>query len=238
MSRVVNHACASVLSLVANSTGSTPGRAKAWKAATPASPSPLPGTTVAAGAQTKARQTDNAASPSRHTSHGRNASGATTFAEGRQASRRSAVNDGRVGCSPEGLAPAAADRRSPAKSLVLMTNDADRKGSRALAVEGRANRAVLCAPERGAARERWILRHLLSRTPDARQAQGSRRRRRADPRGATPPSLDDAQMRSRPGRRLPRHAGGSRPQPARGPSSVARSAWPTRYQEPKPLPGG
>ena len=41
---------------------------------------------------------------------------------------------------------------SPAKSLVLMTNDADRKGSRALAVEGCANRVVLGAPERGAAR--------------------------------------------------------------------------------------
>ena len=42
-----------------------------------------------------------------------------------------------------------------------MTNDADRKGSRALTVEGRANCAVLCSPERGAARQCGILRHLL-----------------------------------------------------------------------------
>jgi len=41
-----------------------------------------------------------------------------------------------------------------------MTNDADRKGSCALAVEGGADRAVLCAPERGAAGERRVLRHL------------------------------------------------------------------------------
>ena len=58
----------------------------------------------------------------------------------------------------------AADRSRPsslAQSVVLMTNDADRKGSRALTVEGRTNRAVLCSPERGAARQCGILRHLL-----------------------------------------------------------------------------
>src|SRR3981189_699449 len=86
MSGVANQACASVLSLVANSTGSTPGRANAWKAATPASPRPLAGTTIAAGAQTKATQTDNVASTHRHKSEDRNAWGAATFAENRKAS--------------------------------------------------------------------------------------------------------------------------------------------------------
>src|ERR1700722_8034308 len=109
LSRVVNHACASAASLVANSTGSTPGRAKAWKAATPASPRRSPGTMVAAGAQTKARQTDKTASPSRHSSHGRKASRAKTFADGRLVSA-TALNVGRGGCSPDGLAPAAPDR--------------------------------------------------------------------------------------------------------------------------------
>src|ERR1700722_19583997 len=109
LSRVVNHACASAVSLVANSTGSTPGRAKAWKAATPASPSRLLGTTVAAGAQTKARQTDKTASPSRHTSHGLSLSRAKIFAAGRLVSA-TVLNVGWGGCSPEGLAPVAPDR--------------------------------------------------------------------------------------------------------------------------------
>src|SRR5277367_36517 len=109
VSRVVNHACASAVSLVANSTGSTPGRAKAWKAATPASPSRLPGTTVAAGAQTQARQKDSVATPSRQKSDGRNASGAMIFAEGRLV-RATAVNGARGGCSPDGLAPVVLDR--------------------------------------------------------------------------------------------------------------------------------
>src|SRR5271154_1733058 len=99
-SRVVNHACASLMSLVANSTGSTPGRAKAWKAATPASPSRLPGTTVAAAAQTQARQKDSVATLSRHRSDGRNASRARIFAEGRLVSP-TALNDARGDCSPE-----------------------------------------------------------------------------------------------------------------------------------------
>ncbi len=55
MSRAVSHDCDSVLSCVASSTGATPGRANARKAATPASPSPLAGTTVAAGAQKQPR---------------------------------------------------------------------------------------------------------------------------------------------------------------------------------------
>jgi hypothetical protein len=49
----------------------------------------------------------------------------------------------------------------PAKSFVLMANDADRKSFRALAVEGRANRAVLGSPQRRAARQCGILRHLF-----------------------------------------------------------------------------
>ena len=70
-------------------------------------------------------------------------------------------DNGRVGCSPRRFAAGRGRPCSPAKSLVLMTNDADRKGSRALAVEGRANRAVLGSPQRGAARQCGILRHLL-----------------------------------------------------------------------------
>ena len=120
----------------------------------------LGGTTVAAGAQTKARKTDNAASPTRHTSEGRNTSGAATFAENREAS--AIVGDNcRIGLIAR---RSAADRSRPsslAQSFVLMTNDADRKGFRALAVEGRTNRAVLGSPQRGAARQCGILRHLL-----------------------------------------------------------------------------
>ncbi len=48
----------------------------------------------------------------------------------------------------------------PAKRLVLVTNDADRKGSRALAVEGGANGAILRSPLRGLARQRGVLLHL------------------------------------------------------------------------------
>src|ERR1700678_1070227 len=97
------------MSLVANSTGSAPGRAKAWKAATPASPSRLPGMTGVAGAQNQARQKDSVATPSRHRSDGRNASGAIVFAEGRLL-QATALNGARGGCSPEGWAPAAPDR--------------------------------------------------------------------------------------------------------------------------------
>src|ERR1700752_5085452 len=85
-SRAVSHACASALSVVANSTGSTPGRANAWKAATPASPSPLAGETVAAGAQTRERKTNIAPTPSRHKSDGRNGLVAAVLAENRGAS--------------------------------------------------------------------------------------------------------------------------------------------------------
>src|SRR6202522_1347966 len=102
------------MSLVANSTGSTPGRAKAWKAATPASPSRLPGTTVAAAAQTQARQKDSVATPSRHRSDGRNAPRARIFAEGRLLSA-TALNVARGGCSPAGLAPAVPDRAARPK---------------------------------------------------------------------------------------------------------------------------
>ena len=41
-----------------------------------------------------------------------------------------------------------------------MTNDTDGKGSRALAVEGCANGAVLRSPLCGLARQRGVLRHL------------------------------------------------------------------------------
>ena len=42
-----------------------------------------------------------------------------------------------------------------------MTSDADGEGSSVPALEGRAYRAVLSSPERGAAREGRILRHVL-----------------------------------------------------------------------------
>ena len=96
MSRVVSHASDSVLSLVANSTGATPGRANARKAATPASPSSLAGTTIAAGAQTQASPMDNAARTRRHKSDGRSALDFPASAEDRVAST-TAVNDDRAG---------------------------------------------------------------------------------------------------------------------------------------------
>src|SRR5580693_7978188 len=110
MSRVVNHASDSVLSPVANSTGATPGRANARKAATSASASPLAETTVAAGAQTQASPIDKTARISRHESGGQSAWVAPTLPEGRAASA-TAANDDRAGCSPNGLALIAVDRR-------------------------------------------------------------------------------------------------------------------------------
>ena len=57
-----------------------------------------------------------------------------------------------------------AGRRRPsdlAKRLALGANEADRKGFRALAVEGGADRAVLGPPHRGVAGQRRILSHLM-----------------------------------------------------------------------------
>src|SRR5580693_8767435 len=110
MSRVVNHASDSVLSPVANSTGATPGRANARKAATSASASPLAETVVAAGAQTQASPIDKTARASRHDSGGRSPRVAPTLPDGRAASA-TAANGDRAGCSLDGLAPIAAERR-------------------------------------------------------------------------------------------------------------------------------
>ena len=145
-------------------------------------------------------------SPSRHTSHGRTALRAKIFGEGRPVCA-TAANDPRAGCSPDGLGPAPPDRAALPKRLVLMTNDAHRKGSRALAIEGRANRVVLCSPERGAARQGRVLGHLLLERQTLVRLEAVvhvgvqiREARR-------PPSLDNAQMRSRPRRRRRKRAG-------------------------------
>src|SRR6185437_17161131 len=98
------------LSPVASSTGATPGRTNARKAATPASPSPLAGTAVAAGVQTQARQRDIAARPSRHKSDGRNAPGAPIVADENGASATAGPAN-RAGSSLKALPPAGAGRR-------------------------------------------------------------------------------------------------------------------------------